>query len=287
MGANDNVIVTLGSMTAASSLGAMDSAPVLNGKTDSGAWHFGKRSPRAGPSSGDPSVFADHVDESKWLSFTTTLHDPTLFRLVRDLTGNVPGEGGLITFPDSGWLMSIVLPHQPHFIGQPDDVKVLWGYGFLVDKPGDFVGKPMSACTGREIMTEILGHLRIEADADRILEHADLHSLHDAVHHEPVSAAKPGDRPDVVPTGWQISPSPASSASCPTMSCSPSNTRFGRPRPRFTPCSDSSASRQRSIKGSSIRGCCTGRSRACTASTRDLIRSSLAGQKLARPRLPG
>jgi oleate hydratase len=63
-----------------------------------------------------------------------------------------------------------VIPHQPHFIDQPDDVSVLWGYGLSVDKPGDFIKKPMSACTGREIMTEVLGHLRIEREASTILD---------------------------------------------------------------------------------------------------------------------
>ncbi len=37
---------------------------------------------------------------------------------------------------------------------------MFWGYGLSVDKPGNFVKKPMSACTGREILTEMLGHLR-------------------------------------------------------------------------------------------------------------------------------
>ncbi len=122
------------------------------------------------PEFGRPSTFADHIEESKWVLFTTTLHDPTFFRLIRDFTGNVPGEGGLITLADSNWLASIVLPHQPHFIGQPKDVDVFWGYGLFVDKLGDFVKKPMHACTGREIMTEIMGHLRIEAEASQILE---------------------------------------------------------------------------------------------------------------------
>ena len=58
--------------------------------------------------------------------------------------------------------MSIVLPHHPHSIGQPDDVNVFWGYGLSVDKPGTFVKKPMSECTGKEIMTELLGYLRIK-----------------------------------------------------------------------------------------------------------------------------
>jgi len=104
------------------------------------------------------------------MSFTTTLHDPTFFEVIRDLTGNVPGEGGLITFPESSWLASIVLPHQPHFIGQPEGVQVFWGYGLFVDIPGNFVKKPMSACTGREIMTEILGHLSLQAHTAAILD---------------------------------------------------------------------------------------------------------------------
>ena len=122
------------------------------------------------PEFGRPSTFGDHIEESKWVLFTTTLHDPTFFRLIRDFTGNVPGEGGLITLANSNWLASIVLPHQPHFIGQPKDVDVFWGYGLFVDKLGDFTKKPMHTCTGREIMTEIMGHLRIEAEALQILE---------------------------------------------------------------------------------------------------------------------
>lgn len=98
------------------------------------------------------------------------MYDPTLLRLVRDLTGNVPGEGGLITFPDSAWLASIVVPHQPHFIGQPENVEVLWGSGLSVDRPADFVTKPMSGCTGHEIMTKVLGHLGIRAEAPAILD---------------------------------------------------------------------------------------------------------------------
>jgi oleate hydratase len=62
-----------------------------------------------------------------------------------------------------------VLPHQPHFIGQPEGVQVFWGYGLFVDIPGNFVKKPMSACTGREIMTEILGHSHLQAHAAGIL----------------------------------------------------------------------------------------------------------------------
>ena len=166
----DKVLVTLGSMTEASSLGTMDAAPILKRKSDGGAWALWENVAAGQPQFGRPSNFADHIDESKWVSFTTTLRNPAFFDVVKNLTGNVPGEGGLITFPQSKWLASIVLPHQPHFIGQPADVQVFWGYGLFVDKPGDFVSKSMAACSGREIMTEIIGHLGIAANAHEILD---------------------------------------------------------------------------------------------------------------------
>jgi oleate hydratase len=202
VGEKDFVIVTLGSMTEASSLGSMDSAPVLNGKTDGGAWTLWEKLATGRPEFGQPSVFADHIEESKWVSFTTTQRDPTFFRLVRDLTGNVPGEGGLITFADSSWLTSIVLPHQPHFLGQPEDVNVFWGYGLFVDRPGDFVKKPMSACTGREIMTEILGHLHIESEVSQILNNSIcIPCMMPFITSQFLRRTK-GDRPEVVPQGW-------------------------------------------------------------------------------------
>ena len=166
----DYVLVTLGSMTEASSLGSMNEAPVQRTKQAGGAWALWETIAAGRPAFGRPAVFAEHIDQSKWVSFTATLREPTLLGLVRDLTGNVPGEGGLITFPDSAWLASIVIPHQPHFIGQPEDVDVMWGYGLTVDQPGDFIKKPLSACSGREIMTEVLGHLGITAEAAAVLD---------------------------------------------------------------------------------------------------------------------
>jgi oleate hydratase len=165
----DFVLVTLGSMTESSSVGSNNEAPAaLNGHAG-GAWSLWRSIADQGTDFGNPANFSDHVARSKWISFTTTLTETRFFDFVRDLTGNAPGEGGLITFPDSGWLMSIVLPHQPHFIGQPSDVQVFWGYGLSIDKLGDFVKKPMSHCTGEELMIEVMGHLRLIQGADSVL----------------------------------------------------------------------------------------------------------------------
>ena len=195
----DFVIVTLGSMTESSSLGSMDLAPVLESKGEEGSWALWKKIADGNPQFGCPDNFTDHIDESKWMSFTTTLHDPMFFRLIRDMTGNVPGEGGLVTFPESNWLASIVLPQQPHFIGQPVDTEVFWGYGLFVDKPGNFVKKPMSSCSGREIMTEIMGHLKIEGYAQQILDTCTcIPCMMPFITSQFLCRAK-GDRPQVVP----------------------------------------------------------------------------------------
>ncbi|STQ90664.1 MCRA family protein [Iodobacter fluviatilis] len=79
-------------------------------------------------------------------------------------SGNQPGTGGLVTFKDSNWLMSVVLPHQPHFANQPEDVQVFWGYALSPDRVGNFVAKPMADCNGKEILRELCGHLRFDLD---------------------------------------------------------------------------------------------------------------------------
>ncbi len=198
----DRAIITLGSMTDAASLGGMDAAAPLLGKPDGEAWRLWDRLAEGRPEFGNPGVFDGHIDQSKWVSFTVTLHQPSLLRLVRDATGNVPGEGGLITFPTSGWLCSIVVPQQPHFIGQPDDVGVIWGYGLRVDAPGDFVAKPMSACTGREILQEVLGQLGITAEAQGILESSICVPCMMPFITSQFLCRGAGDRPAVLPAGW-------------------------------------------------------------------------------------
>ncbi len=198
---DDLVLVTLGSMTDASSLGGMDAAPVMGAKTNGGAWTLWERIAAGRPGFGHPVVFDSNPAQSRWLSFTITLRDPAFPNLVRDLTGNVPGEGGLVTFPDSAWLMSLVVPHQPHFLGQPEGVSVAWGYALNMDRPGDFVGKPVSDCTGREIMAELLGHLHIRAEAAALLGACTcVPCMMPFITSQFMPRAR-GDRPQVLPPG--------------------------------------------------------------------------------------
>jgi oleate hydratase len=103
---NDLAFVTIGSMTAGSTLGSMTSAPRLGSKRCGGAWTLWKNIAKNHTEFGRPSAFDDHVDQSKWESFTVTFRDP-FFQRMEKSTGNPPGTGGLVTFKDSHWLMSV------------------------------------------------------------------------------------------------------------------------------------------------------------------------------------
>ena len=198
----DLVLVTLGSMTEASDQGSMDGPAGLKTKEVGGAWTLWERIAEGRPELGRPGAFDNHIDQSKWLSFTTTLKRPDLINAVRDFTGNVPGEGGLVTFAQSGWLMSIVVPHQPHFIGQPSDMSVFWGYGLRVDALGDFVKKPMAQCSGRELLAELLGHLNLQAQTDALTADAICLPCMMPFITSQFLPRGPGDRPMVHPDGY-------------------------------------------------------------------------------------
>jgi len=160
--AEDVVLFTVGSMTADATYGGDGwPAPLVRDKRD-GAWTLWENMARKLPGLGRPNTFCGNVDETKWLSFTLTMRSPLLLDRIEAISGNEPGTGGLMTFKDSSWLMSIVVPHAPHFAGQPDGVHTLWGYGLFVDRPGDYVHKPMADCTGQELLTELIHQLGFE-----------------------------------------------------------------------------------------------------------------------------
>lgn len=165
VGQGDLVFFQNGSMTDASSLGSMTAAPARLSKLDSGGWQLWEKLAQGRPEFGRPAVFNSCIAQSSWESFTVTAKNPAFFRDMKNFSGNEAGTGGLVTFKDSSWLMSVVLPHQPHFPGQPEDVQVFWGYALFPDRVGNFVAKPMADCNGEEILRELCGHLRFDRDS--------------------------------------------------------------------------------------------------------------------------
>ena len=160
----DLVFMQNASMTDASSLGSMTSAPRKLTKVDSGGWTLWEKLAKGRPHFGNPAAFNSAIAQSYWASFTVTFKTPAFFDKLNEFSGNEAGTGGLVTFKDSNWFMSMVLAHQPHFINQPADVQVLWGYALFPDRIGNFVAKPMADCNGAEILQELCGHMRFDIE---------------------------------------------------------------------------------------------------------------------------
>jgi oleate hydratase len=162
VGKGDLVFFQNGSMTDASSLGSMTSAPKHLTKADSGGWTLWEKLAKGRPEFGNPAAFNSSIPQSYWASFTVTLKDTAFFDQMEAFSGNKDGTGGLVTFKDSNWLISVVLACQPHFMDQPADIQVFWGYALHPDRIGNFVAKSMSECMGEEILQELCGHLNFD-----------------------------------------------------------------------------------------------------------------------------
>lgn len=197
--ANDLVFVTNGSMTEGSTLGSMTSAPSLGAK--GACFTLWENIVKKQSDLGNPSAFTDRIEESLWESFTVTCQDSLFFDLMEKFSGNKPGTGALVTFKDSNWLLSVVLAYQPHFINQPEKIKVFWGYGLFPNNPGNHVQKKMSECTGEEILTELCSHLHFHQELPLILKTSNcIPCMMPFITSQFMPRAK-GDRPPVVPDG--------------------------------------------------------------------------------------
>ncbi len=200
---DDLVLFTNGSMTENTTRGDMDHPALLNRSEDKGCFSVWEKLSKKSPDFGHPEKFCGDIDKSKWMSFTVTLKDDDIvFPYIYKLTGDKPGMGGLVTIKDSKWLMSWVVPKHPHFINQPDNIKVLWAYALNMDIPGDFVKKTFSDCTGREMFEELLYHMGLKDQIPEVLAHTVnvIPSMMPYITSQFMPRVA-GDRPDVIPSG--------------------------------------------------------------------------------------
>ncbi|WP_195429818.1 oleate hydratase [Clostridium sp. D46t1_190503_E9] len=200
---DDLVLFTNGSMTENTTRGDLDNPAALNTSDDKGCFSVWQKLSRKSEDFGRPEVFCSNIDKTKWLSFTITLKDDDiLFPYLYNLTGDKPGMGGLVTIKDSKWFMSWVVPKHPHFINQPDNVKVLWAYALNMDIKGDYINKTISECTGREMFEELLYHMGLKDRIPEILEHTVnvIPSMMPYITSQFMPRVK-GDRPQVIPYG--------------------------------------------------------------------------------------
>ena len=170
VGAEDLVLVTTGSEAADLSVGSMTEPP--RPQSSSGrSWALWKRLAEQRGDFGNPDVFfgAARVPDSRWVTFTVTTRGTEFVDQMAALTGSKTGSGGVVTLKDSAWVLSLSILHYPEVIGQAPGTNICWGYGLYPERNGDFVPKPMAACTGAEILEEVLRQLRFDKQFDAIM----------------------------------------------------------------------------------------------------------------------
>lgn len=207
LGADDLVFMTIGSLTENSNNGDHHTPARLD-EGPAPAWDLWRRIAAKDPSFGHPDVFGSHIPETKWESATVTTLDERIPKYIQKICKRDPFSGkvvtgGIVTVKDSNWLMSWTVNRQPHFKQQPKDQIVAWVYALFVDRPGDYVKKPMQDCTGEEITQEWLYHMGVPED--EIAELAATGAKTVPVMMPYVTSffmpRHAGDRPDVVPHG--------------------------------------------------------------------------------------
>lgn len=207
LGPNDLAFLTIGSLTENSDCGNQHTpAKIRDGPAP--AWDLWRRIAVKDASFGHPDVFAGNIASTKWQSATVTTLDKRIPEYIQKICKRDPFSGkvvtgGVVTARDSSWMMSWTVNRQPHFKAQPKDQIVVWVYGLFVEKPGDYVKKPMQDCTGEEITQEWLYHLGVpEADIPSL---ASVGAMCVPVMLPYVTSffmpRRAGDRPDVVPVG--------------------------------------------------------------------------------------
>lgn len=204
----DLVFDTNGSITDSTSIGDLDT-PVVEDLRYAPSAALWKQATEHFYTLGHPDKFFADRAQSEWMSFTVTTDTHLLLNHIARITKQQPGNA-LNTWVDSSTLLSMVVHHQPHYRTQLPNETVMWGYCLYPRRHGDFVDKPFIDMTGREMLTELLGHLSaVDTAAHGITD--DLDAIWASVVnvvpvHMPYASAlfnrrAVGDRPDVVPAG--------------------------------------------------------------------------------------
>ncbi|PFG34507.1 oleate hydratase [Sanguibacter antarcticus] len=168
LGPDDLLFMTIGSLTENSNSGDQHTPARLD-EGPAPAWDLWRRIAAKDPSFGRPDVFGAHIAKTKWESATVTTLDKRIPAYIEKICKRDPFSGkvvtgGIVTVKDSSWLLSWTVNRQPHFKEQSADQIVVWVYSLFVDRPGDYIKKPMQECTGEEITAEWLFHMGVPVE---------------------------------------------------------------------------------------------------------------------------
>lgn len=194
----DVVFMTLGSVGAMTVLGTNTSAPPLLNMPLESDWSLWLKLAERDARFGNPGELYNSRSDSTVEMFTVTMKDKQFFDDISALTHHTHGSQPVLSFPDSSWLLSIDIPDQPVVHGQPEGVSVFSGWAMYPERVGNFVKKPMLACTGVEILEELLLHFQfpLKPTINNAITIPSVLPLATA----PLLPRIHGDRPAVIPT---------------------------------------------------------------------------------------
>lgn len=152
---------------------------------------------------GHPEKFLGQIDKTKWMSYLLSVENyPEFFDRIERKSGSRRGTGGAMTFMDSGWEISLVVYDRQYFPGQEGKNRdVLWGDGLFGERDGNYIKKPMSECTGNEIIEELLYHFDMLDIKEDVLKHAHISTCMMPYITSQFMSRTENDRPRIIPEG--------------------------------------------------------------------------------------
>lgn len=169
-GENDYIFITIGGMVENTAFGSQTTVPEFKSDlSDDGGGSLWRKIASQSDDFGNPDKFCTDPQKTSYESAMVETFDDRLFPYLtkivrRDIMTGKNVSGGIVTVQDSNWLMSWTINRQPQFKNQREDQAVIYVNGMFMDKPGNYIKKPMKDCTGEEICMEWLYHIGVEED---------------------------------------------------------------------------------------------------------------------------
>lgn len=148
----------------------------------------------------DPSLFFSELDENMSEEFTITLSNSLLPELIDKVTCGALGNDGIIVLDNSNWKFTVCAVPSTHFKNTKEDIRIMWGSATRFDRDGERCGKPMTECSGAEILYELVSCFNLDEAWDDIRESViNVIPCHRRFDHSFVAPG--GSKLEIIPTG--------------------------------------------------------------------------------------
>ncbi|HAT54455.1 MAG TPA: oleate hydratase [Lactobacillus sp.] len=166
---DDLVFVSNGSITESTTYGD-NTHPAPKEHELGASWQLWKNLAAQDPDFGHPEKFCENIPAANWtMSATLTFSDDKIVPFIENVSQKDPHSGsivtsGPVTIKDSNWILGYSISRQPHFKKQKDNELIVWIYGLISGKPGNYTDKNMEDCNGIELCEEWLYHMGVPDD---------------------------------------------------------------------------------------------------------------------------